>query len=220
MQRRPIRGIMVATLIAALAAAGCETAGGSAGVGAAGGALAGAIIGNQSGHAAEGALIGAVVGGLAGYGIHKLRTRQTRTPEETASDYKYEPEQGFMLELRDGEVSPKTVKPGDTVTATVEYATLGTGAGVEVEESRTLRKGNEVLAELDRETVTRTDGTWQNALEFKVPKSAKAGEYTVTQRVKASGVTYQKDPSFRVDTQTASAPREEERVILSLVVAE
>lgn len=224
MRSRSMRNALAAVLAAALVAAGCETTGQSVGLGALTGAAAGAVIGHQSGHAAEGALIGAAVGAAAGWAAHKIvKNRQSRLAkgaQETATEYNYQPEQGFRMELKGGGVAPGTVKRGDNVVTTFQYATLGTGSGVEVEEICLLKSGNQTLTELDRRTVKRTDGTWENIIEFQVPSSADAGEYIVTQNVSAQGKTLEKDLSFQVKTKTAQAPRQGERVVLSFVVVE
>lgn len=200
MDSRKYRVTVVALLAIALAAPGCETAGGSAGTGAVAGGVIGGLIGNQQGHALEGAAIGAAVGGLAGWGIHKYRTRQAKTAEETYKDYQYEPDAGFKLDMKGGGVSPSVASPGDKVTATVQYATLGAPpGGVQVHEMRTLKKDGEALLVLHDETVTREDGTWENTLEFQIPNDAEPGTYTVAETVIAEGQRF--DREFDVTVQ-------------------
>lgn len=222
MRSHALRRNMVYALIAALVLAGCETTGQSVGLGAILGGATGAIIGNQSGHAAEGALIGAAVGAAAGWVADKIvKNRQSRLakgPAETAAENNYKPEEGFRLEMKGGTVSPGTVKRGDTVVTSYQYATLGAGNGVPVQEACVLKQGEKQLTVLDRKTVTRTDGTYENLIEFQVPPSAAPGEYIITQNVAAQGKERQRDVSFDVKTQTAQAPNTTERVLVSFVV--
>jgi hypothetical protein len=105
--------------------------------------------------------------------------------------------------MKSGAISPGTVAPGGTVTSTTQYATLGTGSGVPVAESCILKKDGKELTKLDEKTVQRTDGTWENIIQFKVPKNADAGPYVVAQNVSASGQTFQRDLAFNVNTATA-----------------
>ena len=217
-----LRRNMVHALIAALVLAGCETTGQSVGLGALVGGATGAIIGNQSGHAAEGALIGAAVGAAAGWVADKIvKDRQSRLakgPVETATENNYKPEEGFRLEMKGGTISPRTVKPGDTVLTTYQYAVLGAGDGVPVQQTCLVKKGDRQLAVLDRKTVTRTDGTYESLIEFQVPPEAEPGEYIISQSVEANGKVGQRDVSFEVKTQTAQAPNQNERVLVSFVV--
>ena len=102
---------------------------------------------------------------------------------------------------------PRRLKTG-TVTTTMQYATLGSGSGVPVAESCILQKDGNELTKLDDKTVQRTDGTWENTIEFKVPKNANTGSYVVAQRVSASGQTFQRDLAFNVNSATAQLPQD------------
>ncbi|MDZ4859708.1 MAG: YMGG-like glycine zipper-containing protein [Candidatus Hydrogenedentes bacterium] len=203
-RKQLVSAIALGTCVALV---GCETAGRSAGLGAAVGAGAGAIIGNQSGNATEGALIGAAIGGLAGWGIHKVKARRTRTAEETAQQHQYDPASGFKLALTDGsKVTPLNVKPGASATSVLEYAALGTGAnGLPVREQFILKKDGKPVKELYDSTTTRTDGTWQSPIEFALPAQAPAGQYIVAQTVSAAGQSAQKDVTFTVTTATSKS---------------
>lgn len=205
------------TLCVSMGLLGCETAGGSAASGALLGAGLGAVIGNQSGNPRTGAAIGAALGALAGYAIHKSRTRQMQTASETYKEYEYQPQQGFQLDVREGNVSPSVVAPGGKVQAIMEYATLGTGGGVAVQEARVLKTQNDSV-KLDQETVTRTDGTWQNTLEFQVPSDAPAGQYRVTQKVEAQGKSASEMLIFDVRPQQAQANGEPQRYVVTMHV--
>ncbi|MCX8064789.1 MAG: glycine zipper family protein [Candidatus Hydrogenedentes bacterium] len=162
---------------------GCQTYGEAAGLGAAVGSVAGAVIGHQSGHALEGAAVGAVLGGLAGLVAHDIKVRQAKSAQQTAAEYNYQASQGEKLLFERAEVLPPTTTPGNMIESTIQYALLGTGSGVQVTESRTLVKGNQVIAELSTSTMTRTDGTWVSSQQFRLPPNLTPGEYSILTRV-------------------------------------
>lgn len=168
----------------ALALSGCETYGGSAGAGALIGAGVGAVIGHQSGHAGEGALIGAAVGGLTGIVAKDIQVKRQRSRAETAAEYNYEPAQGEMLTFEHARVQPSPVARGHMAEGTIEYALLGTGSnGVQVRETRTLKRGNEVIAEISSKSFTRTDGTWASSQQFRIGRDLAPGEYVLVQKI-------------------------------------
>lgn len=186
---------------AALVAAGCETAAGSAGLGAALGAGAGAIIGNQSHHAGEGALIGAALGGLTGLIVHDIKSRQTKTAQQTATQYQsqYKPEQGIRIYGQNATVNPTTARPGDAISTAVEYAVLGSGAnGATVQENRILKKDGKVIKELSSQSFVRTDGTWQSSQDFQVPRTAEAGSYEVVNTISSGTAQWQGNLAFTI----------------------
>ena len=213
--------VIAALLAMCILVAGCETTGQSAGLGAVLGGTTGAIIGNQSHHAWQGALIGAAVGGLAGYAVKKLQDRQTKNAQQTAQENNYTPSQGLKLNYKGGSVSPGTVKPGDKVVASVEYAALGTGSnGIDVEEQRILSQGDKTLGTMSKDKVHRTDGTWESSVEFQVPKNATPGQYTVAQNVSTTGQSIEKAVTFDVKQANAmNSPDGQPRFIVSMVVA-
>ena len=171
------------------------------------GALAGGVVGHQSGHGWEGAAIGAALGGLTGLIVHDIKSRQVKTAQQTAQEYNYQPAQGFKMDMRGGSVSPGTVRQGQQVTSTMQYAVMGAGGGVKVDEKADLRHNGQVVAKLAERTVDRTDGTWENQLAIEVPKDAPAGEYVIAQRISSAGQTFQRDSSFNVTTVTAGVPK-------------
>lgn len=173
-------------LCAALLLTSCETVPRGAGLGGAIGAGAGAIIGHQSGHALEGAAIGGLVGAAAGAIASDIRARRARTAQETAQTYNYQPAQGEMLKLEEVNVLPSQVKRGNMVESTLQYALLGAGSGVAVRESRVLRRGGEVIAEVSSQSFTRDDGTWLSAQQFKVLDAWQPGEYSLTTSVETA----------------------------------
>jgi len=167
--------------------AGCQTVPRGAALGGVLGAGTGAVIGHQSGHAAEGAVIGGLVGAAAGAVASDIRARRTKTAQETAQTYNYQPSQGEVLKLESVTVLPSQVKRGDMVEASIQYALLGTGqAGASVRESRSLMQGGQVVAEIGTKSFTREDGTWVSVAQFKVLDSLELGEVTVQQVIETT----------------------------------
>ena len=176
-----VTGALALTVVM-IVATGCQTVPRGAALGGALGAGTGAIIGNQSGHAGEGALIGGLVGAAAGAVASDIRARRTKTAQETAQTYDYQPAQGEVLKLESVSVLPTQVKRGQMVEASIQYALLGTGAGgVAVRESRTLMQGGQVVAEIGTKNFTRDDGTWVSVAQFKVLDSLELGDVSVVQ---------------------------------------
>ena len=181
-------GLTSLALVMATVVSGCETYGGSAAAGALTGAGVGAIIGNQSkGRAGEGAAIGAALGALTGLIVHDVKVHKQRDAQQTQQAYSYTPEQGEVLQFEDAKVVPGNAQRGTRVEATIQYAMMGTkGSGVNVVETRTLKRGNEVIAQLASKQFTRPDGTWVSTLPFLVPETLEPGEYTVEQIVQTN----------------------------------
>lgn len=177
---------------------GCETYGQAGGLGAAVGAGAGAIIGHQSGHALEGAAIGALVGGITGLIAHDIKVRRARSREETVAAYNYQPTQGEMLTFERAEVLPRTVRPGETIEGSIQYALLGVGAGVQVTEMRTLLRGDQVMADLSTQNFNRTEGTWVSSQEFRLPGDIQPGNYTLVTSVRTAQSAISGRASFTV----------------------
>ena len=178
-------GLSVAAALS-ISLVGCETYGQGAGLGAAIGAGAGAIIGHQSGNALEGAAIGAALGGLAGVVAHDIKARKQREAQETATAYNYQPTQGELLRYEGAEVLPSSVRRGEMIQGRVTYALLGTGAGVQVRESRVLMQGDRQIAELSNQNFTRTDGTWASTQDFRLPSNLSPGVYVLDTRVQTN----------------------------------
>ncbi len=166
-------------LCVVVALAGCETYGQAGGLGAALGGAAGAVIGHQSGHAVEGALIGAAVGGATGLIAHDIKAKKAKNREQTAAEYNYQPAQGEEMLFERTEVLPKTVRAGEMIEGTIQYALLGAGGGVQVNETRTLMRGDKVIADLSAKNFTRDDGTWVSTQQFRLPADQQPGEYTL-----------------------------------------
>jgi len=179
-----ISGVVMLSMVIAIV--GCETYGQAGGLGAALGAGAGAIIGNQSGHAWEGAAIGAVAGGLAGLIAHDIKVHRAKSREETAAQYNYQPSQGEMMTFEETAVLPPTVRPGEMIEGSIQYALLGTGNGVQVTENRTLLRGDQVVADLSSKGFSRQDGTWVSSQQFRLPGNLQPGEYTLLTKVNSA----------------------------------
>lgn len=165
---------------------GCQTYGEGAGAGAAVGAIAGGIIGHQSGRALEGAAIGAALGGLVGLIAHDIKVQRAKSRQQTVEQYNYTPSQGEVLSIEEYFVSPGVARPGERITASLQYALLGASEGTQVTETRRLLRGEKVIAELSSKKFTRQDGTWLTTQDFTLPNNLKPGEYTLDQRVETS----------------------------------
>lgn len=184
-----------------LVLSGCQTYGEAAGLGAATGAGAGAVIGHQSGHAGEGAVIGAVLGTIAGLVAHDVKARRSMDEQTTAQRHQYDSQQGEVLELDDAQVYPHFVKPGNMAEATIQYALLGVPSkGVDVVETRILKRNNEVIAELSSKTFRRTAGTWVSTLPFRISDSLEPGEYVIMQVVQTRQSRISASSAFTVGT--------------------
>lgn len=178
-------GLSVITISAlALGVTGCKTTGENAGLGALIGAGVGAAIGAGSDEAATGAIIGAVVGAASGAiasDVRKTRAEKKRTAEETAEVYSYTPSQGQSLVLEESRIEPNIALPGELVDSSFQYALLGTGPGVEITETRLVKKDGVLMAQISSQNFTRNDGVWVSAQAFRIPEDWARGEYTLEQ---------------------------------------
>ena len=181
--KRSLALLLVITLALPPLMTGCQTYGESGGLGAASGALIGGVIGHQSGSAIEGALIGGALGGMAGLIAHDVKVRKQRDAQQTMEHYNYQPAQGESLLLEESFVQPQSIRLGDSFNSTIQYALMGTGAGVEVSEQRTLLQGDRVMAELSTKKFTRQDGTWSSSQSFRLPNNLQPGQYTLVTSV-------------------------------------
>lgn len=177
----------LAALMVTVGAVGCQSYGEAGGLGAALGGAAGAVIGHQSGHALEGAAIGAAIGGATGLIAHKVKVNKQRNREETLAAYQYDPAQGESLKFEGAENLPNVVRPGEMFESNVTYALMGTrDQGVEVSESRTLMRGDRVIADLATNTYIRDDGTYVSNQSFRLPNNQAPGEYTIVTKVRTA----------------------------------
>jgi len=185
--KRWITGVLATCLMLTLI--GCETTGQSAGLGATIGGVAGAIIGHQSGHALEGAAIGAAAGGLTGWFVHDVKADRAKSREQTVQTYNYQPNQGEVLSIEEYFVSPDVVSPGSTVTASLQYALIGSTGNTQVVETRRLLRGQQLISDISSKTFTRQDGTWITTQQVKLPSNLKPGQYSLVQKVQTDKST-------------------------------
>lgn len=177
---------------------GCQTYGEAAGLGAGVGALAGGIIGHQSGHALEGAVIGGLIGGATGLIAHDIKARKMRSKAETEAAYNYVPTQGEMLTLERSEMLPATVRPGEMAEASIQYAILGGGAGIQVSEQRSLMQGDRMIADVSTHNFNREDGTWVSSQPIRLPSNLQPGQYTVVTTVRTARSAISSQAPFTV----------------------
>ncbi|HOV33015.1 MAG TPA: glycine zipper domain-containing protein [Candidatus Hydrogenedens sp.] len=191
--------LAVVVLSTIIQGSGCQTYGEAGGLGAALGAATGAIIGNQSGHALEGAAIGGVLGGIAGLVAHDIKAQKAKSAKETEQQYNYQAAQGERLTFERAEVLPNVVIPGDTIETIIQYALLGAGSGTNVTETRSLIRGDQVVADLSSSSFTRNDGTWVSSQEFRLPPNLAPGQYTLLFRVSTNLSSISGRANFIVD---------------------
>lgn len=202
MKRNSIAGVLIVSLVATGIMTGCETTGQSAGLGAVIGGAAGYAIGGT-----EGALIGAAVGAGAGFVIHKAKERRVKSAEETATEYKYEPEDGLKADLRPAtSASPSTVPQGSSSNAELEYYILGAGdGGTAVHEKQIITQDGTELVTLRDESVSRVDGTWNVSTPIEVDSSVAPGNYDLVQTISVAGNNMSTRTPLTVTTKTAMA---------------
>jgi len=191
--------LMIITISFVLYGTGCQTYGEAGGLGAALGGATGAIIGHQSGHTLEGAAIGAVLGGIAGLVAHDIKAQKAKSAEQTAAEYNYQASQGERLSFERAEVLPNVVTPGNMIEATVQYALLGTGSGTTVTETRSLLRGEQLIADLSSSSFNRNDGTWVSSQQFRLPPNLSPGQYTILFRVSTKLSSISGRATFVVD---------------------
>ena len=196
MSRRP-RSV-VSVVLASFLLASCSGMSSDTGnqlLGALGGAAAGAGIGAL---ATKGdptaALIGAAAGAAVGWAAVKLvqyYSQKTRTEEEEAKTYGYQPAQGTIVKIRNASAAPAQVAPGQKVTFETDYSVLapeGTSS-VAVQESWELSKDGTVVATMPTKSEQREPAGWQTRASIDIPSNASPGTYTVRTRVEA-GTSY------------------------------
>lgn len=196
MSRRP-RSV-VSVVLASVMLASCSGVNSDAGnqlLGALGGAAAGAGIGALATRGdPKAALIGAAAGAAVGWAAVKLTqyySQKTRTEEEEARTYGYQPAQGTIVKIRNASAAPAQVAPGQKVTFETDYAVLapeGTSS-VAVQESWELSKDGAVVATMPPKNEQREPAGWQSKASIDIPSNATPGTYTVKTRVEA-GTSY------------------------------
>jgi hypothetical protein len=195
MSRRPRS--LVAAVIGALLLASCSgmTEGQNQLLGALGGAAAGAGIGALATRGDTTAtLIGAAAGAAVGWAAVKLTqyySQKTRTEEQEATTYGYQPAQGTIVKIRNATATPQQVARGQKVTFETDYSVLapeGTSS-VAVQESWELSKDGAVIADMPARQEQREPAGWLSRASIDIPADAAPGNYLVKTRVEA-GTSY------------------------------
>jgi outer membrane lipoprotein SlyB len=167
------------------------------------GALAGAAIGAAaSGGKPEAILAGAAAGAVVGWGTVKLiqyNSERTRSAKEEADVLGYKG-QGTMLNIRDAQVTPETVRPGQEVSFAMDYAVLApkSEGNIAVVETWQLEKDGKVLSTTRGDVQRREPGGWSTRAGVSIPKNAKPGSYIVRNQVTAFGQTQERVSTFTV----------------------
>jgi hypothetical protein len=196
----------------AMSLVGCATDGGyydparSAGAGALGGAATGAavgsIVGAATGHAGTGAWVGAAAGGVVGgvggalYASH--RNSEIRSSQAAAQAYQYRG-QGNVVSIDNANATPTTVRPGQQVNLGMNYTVLTpSNAPVTLTVVREVRYGGTTVGTPYQVSVSSTNGTYNDTMDFTVPENAPQGNYTVVNRVMSNYGSAQKEAHFSV----------------------
>ncbi len=164
-------------------------------LGALGGAAAGAGIGAlATGGDAKAALIGAAAGAAVGWTAVKLTqyySQKTRSEEQEATTYGYQPAQGTIVKIRNASAAPQQVSPGQTVTFETDYSVLAPkeSSSVTVRESWELSKDGTVVASMPPRYEQREPAGWLSRASIDIPANAEPGTYLVKSRVEA-GTSY------------------------------
>ena len=204
---------MAMVLILGAALTGCATESGyydpgrSAGAGALGGAATGAalgaIIGAASGNPATGAWVGAAAGGLlggvGGYLYAEHRNSEISSSRAAAQSYNYSPAQGSVVDVNRVYVNPSQVQAGQSVSLGMDYTILTpNNAPVNSTLYREIRLGGTTLGQPYQTTVTNSNGTFTDQVNYGLPNDAQPGTYTVISRVTNQYGTAEKASSFSV----------------------
>ncbi len=176
--------VTTACLLVSLIIVGCETTGQSAALGGLLGAAAGGIIGNQSGHALEGALIGAALGGITGAIISNERQKRLATKEEAENVYFQETGKRAtepVVSVKDIEVVPASVKPGEKIAASCTYSVIGPEASPREGYLHIKKDGETVHTVKMNEEIE--DGTMAYSSDLALPSDLEDGNYDVVMEV-------------------------------------
>lgn len=196
----------------AVSVVGCATDSGyydparSAGAGALGGAATGAavgsIIGAATGHAGTGAWVGAATGGVLGgvggalYASH--RNSEIRSSQAAAQAYRYKG-QGNIVNIDNVSATPSTVHPGQHVNLGMNYTILTpSNSPVPVTVEREVHNGGAMVGAPHQLSVTTSNGSYNDSMDFTLPNNAPAGNYKVINRVTSNYGSAQKEAYFTV----------------------
>jgi hypothetical protein len=175
-------------------------AGGGALGGAALGCLTGFIAGGSASSCGTGAAIGAAAGAVVGWGAVKIsqyQASQVRTAHDDQRMYGLtKPVDTTQVKIRKGSSTPRSVKPGDSVSLATDYSVMlpPDTPSAQVAESWALQKDGKVLAELPQKSTARASGGWNADAVIPVPKNAELGTYVIEHKVQA-GTSYDTDES-------------------------
>lgn len=95
-------------------------------------------------------------------------------------------------------LTPNGVSRGQTATASMQYALLGSGSGKTVTETRIIKQGGEVVSQISSQKFTRNDGTWVSTQQFRIPDNWDGGEYTLEQIAQTNQSTISSVTKFYV----------------------
>lgn len=207
MFKKPITMFATAAVAASLVSAGCATTSGDAQNQAAG-ALLGAALGCGIGalitQDARGCAIGAAIGGMAGWGVVKVRqgqVKQVSSAQDSARLFGLtKPVASPLVKIKSGTSSPQTLRPGQTVTITTDYALLlpPSASVASVDESWTLKKDGKVLHSFPGEASKRAAGGYARDWEMDLPANSAPGTYVVEHKVRAGSSYDTQQSSFVV----------------------
>ncbi|MBM9536616.1 hypothetical protein [Desulfobulbus alkaliphilus] len=129
----------------------------------------------------------------------KKSTRRILGEQQTRKQIAHQPSAGFTLTIQQDTLTPTSVLPGERINLRVQYAIMGApAAGIRISKQQTLFFAGKQVTVINKESTTRTNGTWENTLAFAVPKSAQPGTYTVKQEISAQGKTRSTQRTFTV----------------------
>ncbi len=123
----------------------------------------------------------------------KLTSGRSSAQRQTSEQYRGR----LALRIQRSTLAPTEVYRGEQVTLTLQYVIMGAPkGGVKIREKSTLSKDGKELTVLKDESSQKENGTWENTLSFAVPKSAKAGKYSVSLQISTQGQTRSARHSF------------------------
>ncbi len=115
-------------------------------------------------------------------GKHKSSRVGDSRSAEKAVDYKKG--SGVVMVVHSFSVVPTDVERGKIIIVKNRYSIAGARKkGVTVVDRKVLWYGKTMVTELDSQSFTRTNGTWESSSSFKIPESAELGEYKISQSI-------------------------------------
>lgn len=170
-----------------------------AGTGAILGAVVGAIAGDGKG-AAIGAAAGMVAGAILGSVVANYIDKQETSRSESIRETGYTPAQGNIVEIKDAEVKPANVKPGDDIGLKVRYHVLSPDSTtkVDIRETRQIYyNGQSIFSPLVREVV-KDQGQASSTAMLTLQEDMQDGEYKVVTTIDNGRVRVTKKSKFYV----------------------